>query len=47
MSTFFLAGFLLLFGVMQLIETKIPGWVLGVVAVAAAVALIVNWKRTP
>ena len=50
MSTYFLALFLILFGVMNLIETKIPGWVLGVSAFAAAVAVLIGsvpWKKSP
>ncbi len=42
MSKYALAGFLLLYGLSALIETKIPGWVLGVVALIAGVEVIVS-----
>ena len=47
MSTFILAGFLILFGVMHIISTSIPLWVLGVVAIVAGLALLFEgrWKR--
>ncbi len=40
-------AFLTLFGVMHLIDTKIPPWVLGIVALASALALLVSggWKK--
>lgn len=49
MATYFLAAFFLLFGIMNLVDTKIPVWVLGAVALATALALIISapWKRTP
>jgi hypothetical protein len=42
MSAYVLCIFLLLFGVMEIVSTNIPHWVLGAVAIAAAVALIVK-----
>jgi hypothetical protein len=49
MGTYFLAGFLLLYGLTNLVDTKIPGWVLGVTALAAAGALVISaapWRKS-
>lgn len=40
MSTYLLAGFFLLFGVMNVAKTEIPSWVLGAVAIVAALSLV-------
>jgi len=45
MSVFFLAAFFILFGVMHTMDTKIPGWVLGVLAFCVALTLLIDWKR--
>jgi len=48
MGTYVLIGFLFLYGIMNLVDTKIPGWVLGVTALAAAGALIISaapWRK--
>lgn len=47
MSTYFLAAFLILFGLLQLIAINIPHWVLGVLALATALALIIGapWRK--
>lgn len=42
MSTFLLAAFLLLFGIMNLFQTSIPTWVLGLFALAAGIMLLVS-----
>ena len=39
MSTILLAAYLLLVGVMSLVSTQIPQWVVGALAVAAGLAL--------
>jgi len=42
-------SFFLLFGVMNLVETKIPAWVIGVFALATALGLLMSapWKKQP
>lgn len=46
MSTFFMAAWFLLFGVMNLAETKIPVWVLGALAVLVAMSLLFDgWRN--
>lgn len=49
MATFFLAAFFILFGVMHTMATKIPDWVIGVLALCVALALLfsADWKRKP
>lgn len=44
-----MAAWFLLFGVMNLAETKIPSWVLGAVAILVALSLLFDgWRaRTP
>ncbi len=42
MANFVLCLFLILFGIMEIIATSIPHWVLGAVAIAAAIALLVK-----
>ena len=49
MSIYFVIAFFILFGIMDLVSTSIPHWVLGVLALAAALALIISaspWKKT-
>lgn len=48
MQTIALIVFFLLFAAMNLIETKIPNWVLGVTALLVAITLIVSssWKKS-
>lgn len=40
MSTYLLAGFFLLFGVMNVAKTEIPPWVLGATAIVVSLALV-------
>lgn len=40
MSTYLLAGFFALFGVMNVAKTEIPSWVLGAVAIVTALSLV-------
>ncbi len=40
MSQYVLAGYLLLVGIVGLVKTEIPTWVVGVSAVATALALV-------
>ncbi len=50
MANIALAVFLILFAVMHLVSTSIPGWVLGLVAGIAGILLIAGapwWKRGP
>ncbi len=48
MSTFFLAAFFILFGIMTLIpDFQIPKWVLGAVALLVALALLLDWRKKP
>jgi hypothetical protein len=50
MSTIALALFFILFAVSNLLETKLPGWTLGVAAIGVVVCLIIGggWrKKTP
>jgi hypothetical protein len=42
MSTFLLGSFLILFGFTQLVNTSIPAWVIGLLALAAGVATIIG-----
>jgi hypothetical protein len=42
MSTYILAVFLLLLGVTHLISTEIPRWVVGLAAILAGLALLVE-----
>lgn len=42
MATYLLSAFLLLFGLMNLVTTEIPKWVLGVLAVLAGVAMLIS-----
>ena len=46
MSPILLAVYLLLVGIMALIETKIPGWVVGVTALAAGGAVLIEKVRS-
>lgn len=47
MTTIALAIFFALFALMNLIETKIPGWVLGVSAILVVIALVIGggWRN--
>lgn len=48
MSSIAVALFLILFGIMHLISTSIPGWVLGFVALVAGLVVLAGggwWKR--
>ena len=52
MSTFLLAAFLLLYGVNIVFGSNIPGWVLGVLAIAAGLLLLIErtwgcWRKAP
>lgn len=48
MGSYFLVTFLFLFGVLNLINTEVPKWVLGLVAIAAGLAILFSggWKKT-
>lgn len=47
MTTIALAIFFALFALMNLLETKIPGWVLGVAAILVVIALVIGggWRN--
>lgn len=47
MSNYVLGGYLILVGIVTLFRTEIPTWVVGVAALAAGAAIIVErgWKR--
>ena len=52
MSTYLLAAFLLLYGVNIVLGSNIPGWVLGCLAIAAGLLLLIErtwgfWRPKP